>query len=237
MSQRPKSTNRGVPYVLVNMAMSVDGKIATANHELSTFGSKRDREHLLELRATADAVLVGARTVQAQPITLGPGPEKFRQLRLRQGLNRYNLRVIASGTASIRPDAHIFRSRFSPVIVLTTARASKRKLRQLKAVGAVIKICGKKEIDFRAAFRWLYGKWGVKRLVCEGGGELNDALFRARLVDELHLTICPVIFGGRTAPTIADGEGVPRLRQAARFKLDSVRRLGDELFLVLRRTG
>ncbi|MEI9963030.1 MAG: dihydrofolate reductase family protein [Limisphaerales bacterium] len=45
----------------------------------------------------------------------------------------------------------------------------------------------------------------MKRLLCEGGAELSDALFRAGLVNELHLTICPKIFGGRTAPTIAEG--------------------------------
>ena len=62
----------------------------------------------------------------------------------------------------------------------------------------------------------------MKRLLCEGGGELNDALFRAGLVDEIHLTICPKIFGGRTAPTIADGLGCPRLSGAAAVQIDLV---------------
>jgi riboflavin biosynthesis pyrimidine reductase len=75
-------------------------------------------------------------------------------------------------------------------------------------------------------------KWNVKRLLCEGGGELNDALFRAGLVDEIHLTICPKIFGGRTAPTIADGLGCPKLSAAAAFKLTSFQRMSDELFTV-----
>ena len=84
-----------------------------------------------------------------------------------------------------------------------------------------MKICGGSEINFRAAFRWLRKKWRVKRLLCEGGGELNDALFRAGLVDELHLTICPKIFGGRRAPTIADGKGQAKLKLARRFRLQS----------------
>jgi riboflavin biosynthesis pyrimidine reductase len=61
---------------------------------------------------------------------------------------------------------------------------------------------------------------------------LNDALFRAGLVDELHLTICPMIFGGRAAPTIADGMGALKLEQSARLKLKSRKRRGNELFLV-----
>ena len=72
-------------------------------------------------------------------------------------------------------------------------------------------------------------------MLCEGGGELNDALFRAGLVDEINLTICPKIFGGRRAPTIAEGRGFARLASAAPFELKSVRRVDDELFLVLRK--
>jgi riboflavin biosynthesis pyrimidine reductase len=78
----------------------------------------------------------------------------------------------------------------------------------------------------------LRAEWNVRRLLCEGGGELNDALFRAGLVDELHLTLCPMIFGGRSAPTIADGPGCARLADAFAMRLQSSRRVGEELFLV-----
>jgi riboflavin biosynthesis pyrimidine reductase len=74
----------------------------------------------------------------------------------------------------------------------------------------------------------------VRDVIVEGGGGLNDALFRAGLVDELHLTLCPRIFGGRRAPSIRDGVGVPRLADAAGFHLASMKRQGDELFLVYR---
>lgn len=94
-----------------------------------------------------------------------------------------------------------------------------------------MKICGDKKINFTRALRWLHSEWGVKRLLCEGGGELNDALFRENLVDRIHLTLCPRLFGGRTAPTLADGLGAPILAAAAQFQLHS-RRRGDELFLV-----
>ena len=63
---------------------------------------------------------------------------------------------------------------------------------------------------------------------------MNDALFRAGLVDELYLTICPRIFGGQTAPTIADGLGAKFLAKAARLELKTMKRHGDELFLVYR---
>lgn len=217
------------------MAMTADGKIATANRAVSTFGSRRDHEHLYELRATADAVITGATTVNAGPVTLGPGAARFRRRRLTNGLAEYNLRVIVSGSGTVNPEAEIFQHRFSPIIILTTAQVSKAELKKLRAVADAVKLCGATEINFRLALRWLRQTWGVKRLLCEGGGGLNDALFRAGLVDELHLTICPIIFGGCTAPTIAEGRGFPKLAGAARFQPGSLRRVGDELFVVFRR--
>ena len=223
-----------LPFVLVNMAMTADGKIATANRFVSSFGSRRDQEHLLQLRATADAVMAGARTVDSNLVTLGPGPAKYRRLRLRRGLAEFNLRIIVSRSGSVNPNAKIFQHGSSPIIILTTRRASEARLKQLRAVATEVNICGAKEINFLRALRWLRNQWHVKRLLCEGGGELNDALFRAGLVNELHLTVCPRIFGGRAAPTIADGLGAVSLARAARLELQSARRHGDEMFLVYR---
>jgi riboflavin-specific deaminase-like protein len=223
-----------LPFVLVNMAMTADGKIATANRAVSSFGSRRDQEHLLQLRATADAVMVGARTADLNPVNLGPGPAKCRRLRRRRGLAEFNLRVIVSRTGSVNPRAHVFQRTFSPIIILTTRRATAGRLKRLRAIAAQVKICGKKEINFHSALRWLRGRWGIKRLLCEGGGELNDALFRAGLVNELHLTVCPRILGGRTAPTIADGRGAGVLAGASQLELQSARRQGDEMFFVYR---
>ncbi|MGH7976735.1 MAG: RibD family protein [Limisphaerales bacterium] len=235
MSPKSKVQTSKLPFVFSNFAMTADGKIAFANGEFVPFGSKRDLEHLYDLRATTDAVLCGARTIEATGTILGTGGGKFRKLRLKRGLAEFPLRIIASGSGSINPDAAIFRKRFSPIIILTTSRISKANLQKLRAVADEIKICGKTKIDFRIAFRWLLKKWGVKRLLCEGGGELNGTLFHADLVDELHLTICPKIFGGHAAPTIADGQGFKHLAAAARLQFKSVQRIGEELFVVLSR--
>jgi len=227
--------DRKRPFVYLNMAMTADGKIATANRSVSFFGSSRDHEHLLELRASADAVMAGARTVDSNPITLGPGPDRFRLRRIKRGLAEYNLRIIVSGSGSIDPRAEIFKRRFSPIIVLTTERMSFFARRRLQPLVEEIKSCGRREINLRAALLWLRKRWGVKRLLCEGGGKLNDALFRAGLVDDLYLTVCPKVFGGRDAPTIADGFGSGKLSKAARLKLKSVHRVDDELFLLFAR--
>src|SRR5215471_6477419 len=109
MSIRPA---KGMPFVFINVATTADGKLAPANRHFEPFGSKRDQTLLLELRAKADAVISGARTVDSTAVTLGPGGAKYRALRRKRGLAEYNLRVVASGTASVDPEAEIFKHRF-----------------------------------------------------------------------------------------------------------------------------
>ena len=219
------------PFVLVNMAMSADGKIATAGHRVSTFGSPRDLANLHALRATTDAVMCGARTA-AGDVTLGNGGERYRRLRWRRGLAEFPLRIVVSGSGSLSPQAAVFQERFSPIVVLTTEQANTSKLKALRGVADEVAVFGETELDVVAALRWLRARWHVRRLLCEGGGDLNDALFRAGVVDELHLTICPLVFGGRAAPTMAEGQGQARLEDAFRLRLKSRRRVEDEVFLI-----
>ncbi len=223
------------PFVFINMAMTADGKIATANRAVSSFGSPQDFEHLLELRATADAVMTGAGTLKAQPdITLGPGPAQFRRTRKKHGLADTPVRIIVSGRGKIDPKTKLFRSKDGPIIILTTKRMPKTRHRTLVQSNGSVHVCGKTEADLPTALNWLYTEWRVKRLLCEGGGQLNGSLLAAKLVDEIHLTICPKIVGGRNAPTIADGVLADRLIDARQFKLKSMSPKGEEVFLVYR---
>jgi riboflavin-specific deaminase-like protein len=163
------------------------------------------------------------------------GGAPFRRLRLKHGLAEHPLRVIVSGSGSIDLNAPIFRQQFAPIIVLTTARISQINRLKLQNLAVEVKVFGRTKINFPAALRWLRTKWNVRRLLCEGGGELNEAMFHADLVDEIHLTICPKIFGGRAAPTIAEGAGFLRLAQAKKFELTSMCEFDAELFTVFSR--
>ena len=221
-----------LPFVFINVATTLDGKLAPANRKFVPFSSPRDQKLLLELRSQADAVMAGARTGDLLPVNLGPGPAAYRRRRLRSGLSEYNLRVVVSGSGTLNPNAEIFRRRFSPIIVLASGLATKERLRRLREVASEVKVFGDEELDFTAALTWLRKQWGVQRLLCEGGGEVNAGLFGAGLVDEVYLTFCPLIFGGRDSPTMADGRGVEHLSQAVRLRLKSLQRFGDELFLV-----
>ena len=222
------------PFVQINVACTLDGKLAPHTRQFVPFTSRRDRELLLRLRSGADAVMSGARTVDLGPVNLGPGPLKYRRLRVRKGLAEYNLRVVVSGSASLNPEAEIFRHRFSPIIVLVSGQAARRRVEGLRKVADEVKVCGETTLDFAMALHWLHEKWNVRRLLCEGGGEVNAGLFRQNLVDEVCMTLSPLVFGGRDAPTMADGEGISDLAQATRLRLASCKRVGDELFLVYR---
>ncbi len=168
------------------------------------------------------------------PVNLGPGPAKYRKMRLKKGLPEYNLRVVVSGSGNLNPKAELFRHRFSPIIILVTRRAPESRVRRLREVADEVRAFGDNRLNFTEALRWLRKKWGVKRLLCEGGGEVNAGLFQEGLVDEVYHTLCPLVFGGRHAPTMADGVGFPALADAARLRLKSLKRVGDELFLVWR---
>ena len=235
MNSRHNARGRDLPFVFLNVAVTADGKIATANRAVHSFGSKEDLNHLYELRATADAVMSGARTVEISEPTLGNGGEKFRRLRVKNGLAKHPLRIIASGSGSVNPKSKIFTKNFSPIIVLASHRAPEKKLGALRKLATDLHVSGKTEIDFVSTFRWLREKWNVKRLLCEGGGDLNDALFRSGLVDEIHMTFCPKIFGGRTAPTLSEGLGHEKLATASKYKLARFWRKKAELFTIFAR--
>lgn len=235
MSSRPKTRSPKRPFLFVNVAMTADGKIAFSRENFTPFSSRRDHEQMMKLRATADAVICGARTIEVTQTILGNGEKKYDRMRQENGLADFNVRVVVSGSGTIDPASPIFQKHFSPIVVLTTKRISIANLKKLRAVADAVKICGTKGINFPSALAWLRRRWKIKRLLCEGGGELNDALFRASLVDEIHLTICPQIFGGGNAPTISDGIGFPKLAQAQEFELKSLKNFKGELFTVFKR--
>ena len=223
-----------LPFVSVNVAITADGKLAPDTRHFIPFSSQRDRDLMMELRSEADAVISGATTVADGEVELGTGGERYRRKRIERGLKEFNLRVILSGSASISPKAHIFKTHYAPVLILATEAAPEERLGKLRKVADDIFVSKGRKLDVAAALEWLRGKWGVRRLLCEGGGEVNGALFEAGVVDEINVTICPVIFGGRFAPTLADGEGVERLSEALPLKLRRMEQVGQELYCVFR---
>ena len=219
------------PYVVINMAMTADGKVATAGREVTTVGSSHDQKALYALRATADALLCGARTVEETGATLGTGSSEHRAARRRAGLAPEPVRVVVSGSASLSSEAELWKRPGAPIVILSAGKASKPNLQRLRDLGAEIWGSPGDQVDFPAALVWLAGRYGIRRLIAEGGGRVNATLLAADCVDEIRLTWVPRIFGGQAAPTIADGPLAACLAEAVRFRLVRVRTVGDERFL------
>jgi 5-amino-6-(5-phosphoribosylamino)uracil reductase len=131
--------------------------------------------------------------------------------------------------------APIWSARLGPLIVLTGSRASSAARDAFRSRGAEVWSFPRTAVDFTDALARLHRERGIRRLLCEGGGQLNAALLEADLVDEIHLTHCPLILGGRTAPTPFDGNGFPKLAQATQWRQIRTRRIGDECFAVYQR--
>ena len=228
----PKPSKReGRPFVFINAAVSADGKLAPDDRCFTPFTSPFDLRLLYKLRTRADAVLSGALTVSSGTVRMDSGGPRYEKARLEAGRSPALLKVIASGRALLDPTLPVFEDRASQVLLLTTSSADPRRLARLRPVLAEIHMSAGSTIDWVAAMRWLSEKHGVESLVCEGGGEVNGAMIRAGLVDEVHLTLAPVLFGGRDAPTLADGTSPDFLSSASNFKLKHAFRRGNEMYL------
>lgn len=220
-----------LPYVSINMAMSLDGKATTSARQPGMFTSRRDKELLVALRARADAVMAGAGTVRSDSMTLGIPQIALQRSRTRRGLPAQPVRVIVSGTLrSLDPSLRVFKKSGSPIVIFCSRRAASACRRRLSRVATVL-VCGRHQVDLRRALRVLATQYHVRHLHVEGGPVLNGALFDAGLVDELDLTLAGVVFGGRDAPTILAGQGVALMRGALGMRLASISRAGSEWYL------
>lgn len=219
------------PFVLLNMAMTLDGKTSTVERRPTDWTSKRDKRHLIELRATADAVMVGARTAETDRTSLSIPDERLQRARIRRKQSPHPLRVIVSGSGSFRENIRAFERQVSPILIFTSRRAPRAKLDRLARLPDVhVYILGERDVDVPLMLDILARDWKVRRLLCEGGANLNWSLFAAHAVDEVFVTLCPRVFGGATAPTLVDGAGFLR-SEGLEAKLVSCRRAGSELFL------
>lgn len=224
---------RELPFVFTNGAVSADGKLALENRSLIQFSSPRDQRLVFKMRTQTDAVLCGAETVETFSIDLTAGARRWRARRQRQRLPPEPLRVLVSDCADIDPGAKVFRECVSPIIILTTKRAARRRVAALRKV-AEVRVAGRNSVDLPRALRWLRDEHGVKRVLCEGGGETNAALLRSGVIDELHITVCPLILRGRKAPTVCDGDGVCSVLAGTKLVLQDIEVAAGELFLTYR---
>jgi riboflavin-specific deaminase-like protein len=200
------------PFVTANFVITADAKISTRKLTPSNFSSKADKRRLLEIRAGCDAVLVGARTLLSDSMTMGLPAKDLQAARKERGLPSHPLRVIVTSSGRVSPEARVFTADIPNVpVVFSTRRMPTRTVQSLAGVCDLFLHLAD-EVNLAAMLATLREDYGVRRVVCEGGGALLRALASDGLVDELHTTIAPRIFGGRGAPTMTGlaGDFLPK---------------------------
>lgn len=203
--------------VVSNTAVSLDGRINTRERRFTFFGSARDHARMSRLRAAADAVLVGGATFRNWPQPALPDAVD----RARQTSRPWNVIVSRSLDVPLVP-SFLAEPAIRPLFVTRAAAVKPGFPAEVEAWAG----------EGDAPVAWILERLaarGVERLLVEAGGDLLFQFLAADALDEMHVTLCPIVVGG-DAPTLADGAG---------FDRDDVRRLrlvaseveGDEIFL------
>ncbi len=214
------------PHVLVNVAMTADGKIDSFLRQGAGISSAADKERVDHLRAEADAVLVGGRTLITEDPKLTVKSEQLRQMRKERRLAENPAKVGIVSVAELNPGGDFMSAGPARRMIFTTTRTQPCQAEQLEEAGAEVFRLEGEAVDLRRVMETLY-KEGVRSLLVEGGGTLIAELFRLDLADEVFIYIAPRLFGGASAPTLADGRGfLPE--QAPALQLKSVERFDED---------
>ncbi len=201
--------------MIVNAAMSVDGKIALRDGQRARLSNEDDVQRVLGLRGRVDAILVGVGTVLKDDPKL--------TVKAETATDRRPVRIVLDSDGRTPEHARVLDGRAPTLIV--TSEASERTFAH-----ADVLRCGKEEVDLAALLDQLGGR-GIRTLLVEGGSTVIWSFLRSGLVDELKVFVGSLVLGGRSAPTLAGGEGAASLSESIRLALERSERLGDGVLL------
>lgn len=218
-------------HTTVVLAMTADGKIADKQRTAARFGSANDRLHLEQQIALVDGVLFGAGTLRAYGTSLTiTSPEL---LATRQQLSQppQPVHIVVSASGKIDPQLRFFSQPLPRWLLTTDAGAKLWQGRSLfeRIFSFNFNQESNSEVNWNQALA-KFQQLGLAKLAILGGGELVASLFARDLIDELWLTICPLILGGSNAPTPVGGIGLPQ-SQGRKLSLLEVKQLNEEVFL------
>ena len=218
------------PHTTAILAMTADGKIADRESSPARFGSPNDKAHLEQQVSLADGILFGAGTLRAYGTTISVSNPELLQGRNERSQPPQPIQIVVSASGNLDPQWRFFQQPV-PRWLLTLPKAA--QLWQARAEFEHILIARELEdnrvIDWRSALVQLQ-QLGINKLAILGGGKLMASLLAVDLIDELWLTICPIIFGGEASPTPVGGIGFLQ-SQGKKLKLLEVKQIDRELFL------
>ncbi len=221
-----KYITKGMPFVILKAALSLDGKIATKTGDSKWITGKEVRDYVHRLRSQVDGILVGINTI------LKDDPLLTVRRKKKEGRGKKPIRVIVDSQARIPLKARVLRSLdLNPTIIATTRNAPKKRIKTLEEKGAEVILMGKsKKVDLKGLMKKL-GKREVSSLLIEGGGEIIASALKERIVDKILFFLAPKLIGGRDAITPIEGEGIKRLSEAIQLKDVEVKRFGEDLLI------
>lgn len=214
----------GQPFLRVNMVSSADGAATDERGRSGGLTGEGDQELFRTLRALADGIVIGAGTVRIE----GYGPHRLRadlaERRRADGRTEPAPIVVVTRSLDLDFTAPLFTEAAVPTVVLT-CDASPAGRRADAAKAARVLVAGDHEVDLAEGLRLLREELGLSHLLCEGGPTLNVPLFSADLVDELCLTLSPLLVGG-SGPRI-----LPALLGTRHLELSQLCEQDAELYL------
>jgi len=211
--------NNPRPSVTLIGAMSLDGKICTRTGD-SRISSRKDLKTLHKMRCNHDAVMIGVATL------LGDNP----RLTVRHVKGKNPIRVIIDSKARTPPNARVLCAPPLRVIIAVTSRAPKERVDKLRQAGAKVIYAGRSQVNLRNLLTRLH-QLKIKSILLEGGGTLNWSMISNKLVDNIKITVAPIIIGGSQATTLVDGDGVGKIEHAINLTPVNVTRQGEEIVL------
>jgi len=207
------------PYVTLNAAMSLDGKIATYTGD-SRMSSPADLRRVHHLRASVDGIMVGMRTL------LRDDPK----LTVKFARGRKPHRIIVDSNAQTPLTSYVVRTaREILTIVAVTSRAPKNRIETLERRSVKVFVCGKGPLVSVNILLQTLRKLGIRKILLEGGGALNWSMLSSGQVDEISVAITPRILGGEKAVTLVEGKGAALVKEAMKLKLLRSARYGPDL--------
>lgn len=214
------------PFVYANLAVTLDGKIASFDREDFPLGSKADRLEMDRLRARADAVIWGGETLRTARHPARVREESLVSERVERGLPPHPANALITKSGDFPDELPWFSGDAIERFIFTAPEGASR-LGAAREAGAEIVVLDKAESLAGQVLAYL-GEREMKNVLIEGGGSLVWEF--ARYIDEFHVTLTPWLAGGASAPTLMDGPGFPS-GEFLGLTLEEVRREGDELFL------
>jgi riboflavin-specific deaminase-like protein len=211
------------PYVLLSAAVSLDGYLDDTTTERLLLSSPADFDRVDEVRASVDAILIGAGTIRADNPRLLVNSAERRAARVAAGKPEYPLKVTVSASGELDPTANFWHTG-GEKIVYTTEKGAER-LRRTPVAADVVALGA--ELDWRGLLDHLRTARGVERLMVEGGGQIHTQLLQQGLADELQLVLAPLFVGDPEAPRLFG----PGAYQGGRLRLRETRRIEDVVLL------